>query len=432
MRIIQLTPGTGHFYCGACLRDSGLVRALRARGNDALIVPLYLPLKLEDPTAPEAHADIRMGGINVYLQHKLRALRHMPRRLADALDRPGLLRWASTKGNMTDPRGLGSMTLSMLRGEEGRQAHELEKLIDVLQRQPAADVILLSNAMLIGMARRLKQALGVPVICSLQGEAPFLDALDAAHREQAWETLRERAVDIDAFVPVSRWYGDLLADRLGLAPDRVHVVHNGIDPTDLAAVDWRAPAVPTVGYLARMCADKGLPTLVEAFVHLVRSGEHEPDLRLRIAGVELAEDRPLVRSLRRRLADEGLQSRVDFLPNLEREQKIEFLGSLSVLSVPATYGESFGLYLLEALAAGVPLVQPRHGAFPEILEATGGGLLCEPDDPVDLARALGELLSDERTAREFAERGRSVVLERFTEDVMAEGVEAVCKMVAAR
>ncbi|MEE8467775.1 MAG: glycosyltransferase family 4 protein, partial [Planctomycetota bacterium] len=330
------------------------------------------------------------------------------------------------------PSGLGSMTLSMLRGEEGRQAHELKKLIDDLQGQPAADVILLSNVMLIGMARRLKQALGVPVICSLQGEAPFLDALDASHRDQAWETLRERAADIDAFVPVSHWYGDLMAERLGLEQDRVHVVHNGIDPTDLAAVDWSPPAAPTVGYLARMCADKGLPTLVEAFVHLVRSADSLPDLRLRIAGVQLAADRPLVQSLRRRLADAGLAERVEFLPNLERAQKIEFLGSLSVLSVPATYGESFGLYLLEALAAGVPLVQPRHGAFPEILSATGGGLLCEPDDPVDLARALGELLSDERAAREFAERGRSVVLERFTEDVMAEGVEAVCKMVAAR
>ena len=206
MRILQLTPGTGHFYCGTCLRDSGLVRALRSRGNDALIVPLYLPLKLEDPTAPEADADVRMGGINIYLQHKLGVLRHTPRLLADALDHPGLLRWASTKGNMTAPSGLGSMTLSMLHGEEGRQAHELEKLIDDLLSQPAPDVICLSNAMLIGMARRLKQALGVPVICFLQGEAPFLDGLDASHRDRAWETLRERAADIDAFVPVSRWY----------------------------------------------------------------------------------------------------------------------------------------------------------------------------------------------------------------------------------
>lgn len=427
MRIFQLTPGTGHFYCGSCLRDGALVRALRARGNDALAVPLYLPFVLEEEggSGNGSEPSVHMGGINMYLQQKLPLLGHMPRFLADQLDRPGLLRWASARGGMTDSADLGPMTVSMLHGESGRQARELDKLVEWMAEQPPPDVISLSNVMLAGMVRRLKQAFDVPVVSSLQGEASFLDGLPSPHRDEAWNALRERAADVDAFVAVSAWYGDQMRARLGIAPERMHVVHNGIDARELAATPWSPPAVPTIGFLARLCREKGLPTLVEAFLRLKRDGAF-PGLRLRACGAMLAADEPLVAELSRRVAHAGHGDDFDVLPNVDRPDKLRFLRSLSVFSVPATYGESFGLYLLEALAAGVPLVQPRHGAFPELLEATGGGLSCEPDDPADLASVLARLLADGPAARELSERGRRAVLERFTEERMALGVETVC------
>lgn len=428
MRITMLTPGTGHFLCGSCLRDNALALALRERGHDAYVVPLYLPLFLEDESAAPDDARIRMGGINMYLQHKLPLMRFMPRFLADQLDRPGLLRWAAAKGDMTDAAALGDLTLSMLRGEEGRQAAEVEKLIAWLVTQETPDVICISNVMLTGIVRRLKAALGVPVVCSMQGEAPFLDALSPPYRELAWTTLAERARDVDAFVAVSGWYGNMMRERLNLPEDRVHLVYNGIDTREFLENGAVPPDRPTIGYLARMCADKGLPTLVDAFIRL-KERPIGANARLRVAGVMLDVDKPVVAAAKAQLAEAGVLSSAEFLPNVSRPEKLAFLRSLTVLSVPATYGESFGLYLLEALASGVPVAQPRHAAFPEILAATGGGLLCEPDDPASLADLLERMLTDESGTRAMGERGRAAVLEHFHVDRMAQEVEDVLTMV---
>ena len=419
MKIALLTPGTGHFYCGSCLRDSALARGLLGRGQDAYLVPLYLPFHLEEPAPPPAPV-VRMGGINLYLQHRSALFRWLPRSWTRFLDRPGVLRWGARRGNMTDARRLGPITLSTLRGGDGPIAREVDHLVGSLAGD-RPDVVLLSNAMLTGVAARLREALECPVACTMQGEAPFLDDLPQPHRDEAWAILRENARQVDGWIPVSRFTAELMGTRLGVPAGRMHVAHNGIAVEDLSPAA-RPPEVPTIGYLARMCADKGLPTLVEAFEKVC---EQEPPVRLRVAGVRLREDEALVRSLEARLARRGLAGQVEFLPNLPRTEKIAFLQSLSVLSVPATYGESFGLYVLEALACGVPVVEPRHGAFPEVIEATGGGILCEPDDAGDLARGLLELLRDPEGSQERGRRGRRRVLEEFTEAHMAQRVESI-------
>lgn len=429
LRIAMLIPGTGHFICGSCLRDNALARGLRAAGHDVLAVPLYLPFVLEDAPPQEADATVRMGGINMYLQQRAPFLGRLPRLVADALDRPGLLRWAARRGDMTDPSELGAMTVSMLRGELGAQASEVEKLVGWLHENERFDLIVLSNALLVGLVRRVKERTGAPVLCTLQGEAPFLDGLPEPHRAAAWREVAERAVDVDAFVAVSRWYGDHVRERLALPAERVHVVHNGVELDGLADLEPARPERPTIGYLARMCVDKGLPVLVEAFARLKERGTID-GLALRVAGVMLREDERVVAECRARLAAAGCERDATFLPNVSRADKLAFLRSLSVLSVPATYGESFGLYVLEALAAGVPVVQPNSGAFPEIVAATGGGVLCAPDDPDALADALAGVLRDPDAARAMGARGRAAVLERFTSERMARGVAAVARMLA--
>ncbi|MHC4512079.1 MAG: glycosyltransferase family 4 protein [Planctomycetota bacterium] len=427
MKLMLLTPGTGHFYCGSCLRDSTLASAMRKLGHHVDVVPLYLPLVLEEHEQPQA---VQMGGINVYLQQKTRLANVLPRFVTDLLDRPGLLRWASRRGNLTTAKGLGAMTLSMLQGEDGRQSMELDKLVATVAEMDSPDVIVISNAMLSGMVRRLRQSLDCPVVATLQGEAPFLDALPEPFRGRAWQTLRERAVDIDKFVPVSHSYGDLMRERLELDNGSIRVIYNGVDLSDLRddpePLSQRRPR--TIGYLARMCRDKGLHTLIDAFLLLADRGQTS-DLQLRVAGAQLKEDRALVRELQGRLQSHGCGGRAEFLPNITRAEKLDFLRSLTVFSVPATYGESFGLYLLEAMACGVPVVQPRHAVFPEILEATGGGVLCEPDDPVSLANTLEVLLQDEPRAQELATCGRRSVFERFSSERMAREFEAVCNEV---
>lgn len=429
MRFSLLTPGTGSFYCGTCLRDATLARTLQALGHEALITPIYLPLVLEEDAPNLQEPRVRLGGVNVWLHHHSRLVRRLPRRVADLLDSPSLLRRAARRAGLTHPGALGGPTLSILQGEHGPQANRVRALVEELAAGARPDVVVLSNALLAGLAGPLRARLGSPVVCTLQGEEPFLDALGDPFSQRAWEELRKRAGDVDRFVAVSRTHGERMRLRLGLPADRIEVVHNGIAledyPDEPAPLAERHP--PALGYLARMCADKGLPLLVEAFVRLVRRG-HDA-LRLRIAGACLQADRPLVRALRRRLAREGLTGRVDWLPDVSREQKIAFLASLRVFSVPATYRESFGLYVLEALAAGVPVVQPRSGAFRELLEATHGGVLCEPEDPDALADALEALLLDTTRAQRLVDRGRAAVLRRFTAERMARGFVAACDAV---
>jgi len=432
-------------YCGNCLRDNALVAALRQMGHQALMLPLYLPLTLDEPDQ-SAGQPIFYSGINVYLEQKSEWFRGAPGWFRDLFASRRLLRWAAGKAAKTRAQDLGAVTLSMLRGEAGHQARQLEELMAWLKTQPKPDVIGLSNALLIGMVHRLKTELGAPVVCTLQGEDYFLDLLPESHRAACWKTLAERAAEVDLFVAPSRYFGDLMRERLGLPRDRVRLVYNGINldgyddegrgvkseirspKSEVAREDARPTArpaspvtchrSPVLGFFARMCREKGLDTLVEAYLVLRRRGR-VPDLKLRIGGSCGPADESFVAALRRQLQAGGLLDQVEFHPNLDRAGKLEFLRALSVFSVPARYGEAFGLYVIEALAAGVPVVQPRRGAFPELVAATGGGVLCAADDPNALADAVEELLLDPGRARALGEAGRQAVFERFSAEAMA-------------
>jgi glycosyltransferase involved in cell wall biosynthesis len=425
MRIVQLTPGTGNFHCGSCLRDIALVRELRQRGHDVLMVPMYLPFVEDDAERVET-APLMFGGINVYLSQKLPMFRKMPAWVGRMLSAPALLRACARFSNMTTARDHGELSLSMLRGEAGFQSAEIEKLIAWLKTQPAPDVFCLSNSLLAGLTRRLKQEFNVPVVCTWQGEDSFLDSLPEPYRTEAWSELARRSVDVDQFIAVSRFFAGVMNAKVKLPAEKITVIYNGIN---FAGYELgQMPATPTIGYLARMHHGKGLTTLVDAFVELKKRPRWQ-GARLLIAGTTTPADEPYLRQLRQKIAEAGIEDAVEWHPNLEHQAKLDFLRSLSVFSVPATYGEAFGLFVIEALACGVPVVQPQHGAFPEILDKTGGGLLCEPHDPVALANALEQALSDPQAACKMGEQGRENVLKHFSVARMADEVEDVLQKV---
>ena len=420
MNIIQVTPGAGGgYYCENCLRDAGLVRELRRRGHEALMVPLYLPPVAEGPS-PADDVPIFFGGINVYLEQKCRLWGRLPRWMRGWLDARPLLRWAARRAEMTRTEDLGPPTLSMLRGEEGRQVAELEHLVGWLRDRGRVDVVLLSNALLLGLARRIKEELGAPVLCALQDEDAFLDGLPEPYRGRAWGLLAERAADADAFLPVSRYYAGVMQRRLGLADDRVHVIPIGVE-ADAYAPAESPPEAPMIGYLGQQNRASGLDLLVEAYLTIRRRGR-VPGVRLRVAGGRTRADEPFVRALGDRIAEAGAAGDVAFLPIPDRDEKRALLASLSVLSVPVRQGLAFGLYVLEAAAAGVPVVEPRAGALEELLQATGGGVLVEPDDAAALASGLEGLLLDPARARALGRASRQAVLERFTMRHMADNV----------
>jgi glycosyltransferase involved in cell wall biosynthesis len=423
MKIAHLTAGTGNFHCGNCHRDNALVRALRADGHDAFLVPLYLPLVLDEPSAtPEA--PLFAGGINMFLQQKLPVFRRTPRWLDRAFDATGLLRFVSQFAGMTRARDLGEMTVETLRGTDSHQAKEWNRLVEWLAPlQP--DVVALSNGLLAGLAPGIKKSLGCRIVCSLQGEDSFLDSLPEPHREQAWAGLAATAAHVDRFVGVSQYYADLMARRMKLPPEKIAVVHNGVSLDSLAPAP-APPPVPTIGYFARMCHGKGLHLLVDAFILLKQRG-NLPGLRLRVGGAKTAVDEEYVTAQEARLIAAGVRGDAEFLPNIPAAEKTGFLQSLSVLSVPAIYGESFGLFVIEAMACGVPVVEPDHAAFPEIIHATGGGVLCAPEDPGSLAAALEQLLLTPGLAHEVGRRGRAAVEQDFSASRMARDFAAVCR-----
>ena len=421
MRILHLTPGTGTFHCGSCLRDNALIKSLRARGHDAVMAPLYLPL-VTDAEEASPEQPVRVGGVGLYLQHKFPWFRCAPHFLHRILDNPKVLRWAAGKMGMTSARDLGEMTVGSLQGENGAQWVEWEKLVQWIGNEHKPDVVSLSNSLLIGLAPALEK-LGFPVVVSLQGEDSFLDSLVKPYREQAWKLMCANAKSVARFVAPSRFYADLMAQRLAVDATKMSVVFNGLDFT-LYQRERIEPSEPVIGYLARMIHGKGLTTLVDSFI-LLSARRMVPDARLRIGGALTPADEAYISGLKDKLRAAGLEDRVTWEPNLSFEDKVRFLHELSVFSVPATYGEAFGLYVIEAQACEVPTVQPRHGAFPEILVQTQGGVLCEPDDVQSLSVKLEELLLDGDKRKFLGQTGCLNTQRIFSAHKMAENYEGV-------
>jgi glycosyltransferase involved in cell wall biosynthesis len=316
----------------------------------------------------------------------------------------------------------------MLRGPDGRQAKELDRLAEYLSGMGRIDAVLLSDALLAGLAGPLRQSLRAPVACMLQDEDEWLDYLPEPYRRQCWEELARRATDIDAFIAVSRYYADLMAERLKASAGRIAVIHSALDLRGYEEAQ-SPPATPIIGFLSRLCRHKGLELLVEA-MEILRG--RFPNVRLRAAGGCIADDKPFLRQLRRRLKKHGLAAQVEWLPNLERSARQEFLRSLSVMCVPSLRPEAFGRYIIEALACGVPVAAVDHGAAGEILGATGGGLLVAPNDPAALAAGLGAILGDRLAAHELGLAGSQVVRERFSDAHMARTMAALLGAISER
>ena len=423
MRIVHLLTGAGGMYCGSCMQGNTLAAALREAGEDVLLVPVYTPLRTDEEDVSIDR--VVFGGVNVYLQQHSAVFRHTPWALDRLLDRPGLLRWLSRRALSTRPERLGGLTVSMLRGEEGRQRKELEKLIDWLRREIRPALVHLSNVLLVGMARELRHQLGVPVVCSVSGEDGFLEGLAEPHYSEARSVLRQRSADLDAVVAMSRYYADFMAEYLSLPRERIHVVPPGLNlsghgtrgEAGTAAASGEGPA--RIGYLSRVAPEKGLHRLAEAFTLLARQ-EGPPPVRLVAAGYLDESNRPYLDEIQAHLAEAGLADRFEYAGELDRAAKIGFLQSLDVMSVPAVHPESKGLAVLEAWANAVPVVLPDHGAFSEMVEDSGGGLLYQPENPQALAAALRRTIEDRAFAAECGSRAREFVHRHHAAPLAAE------------
>jgi glycosyltransferase involved in cell wall biosynthesis len=419
MNIAILAAGAGDMICGSCLRDNAMASALTRLGHKVSLVPLYTPLKTDVESV--SISEIYYGGINVYLQHVAGLFRRTPRMLDWVFDRGWLLRAAGNWGAQTPPDKVADLTAGIVQGIDGPEHKELRRLIDFL-KDLKPEVVSLPNLMFIGAAAAIRAELNVPVVCELTGEDIFLDAMAGPNRARLRELIQQRAGDVTKFISATHYYAKHMSAYLGIAPDRVEVVPTGVGQDLLKPTEprKRAPSkVPVVGYLARICPEKGLERLVDAML-LLRGKPGFQDARLLAAGYLGARDQKWFDQLKRRIDGTSLRDRFTYLGEVDRAGKIEMLGSIDVLSVPTVYPEAKGIYVLEALARGVPVVQPSHGSFPELIEQTGGGVLVPPGDAQALADALAQLLNDEPRRQQLGSAGRMFVESNLTETQMAQ------------
>jgi len=437
MRIIHITAGAGGRICGSCLHDNTLVRALRARGRDAVLVPAYVPTTTDEENV--AVDRIVMGGVNVWLQEHVPPFRHLPRfvdaLLAPLLDSRRLLEWLSARTGSTRAADLGPLTVSTLQGERGHQRHEVEKLARWLADAVRPDVVHLSNALLVGLARRVREATGARIVCSLSGEDIFVEQIPEPHRARVRQLVHERAADVDRFVALNRSFADFMAGYLDLSPDRIAVVPHGLDrtgfpgsPPDLSLRRAARGGRLVIGSLARACPEKGLELLVRALPIVAR----RHDVEVLAAGAEVGSERGYRDRCLTLARDLGVADRFRWLGQVDRPGKLRLLESIDAFAMPTVHPEAKGIPVIESMAAGVPVVAPAHGAFPELLDGERAGLLHVPGDPESLAAAIGRLLDDEQLASRLGRHGHGLAIERHTADRMAAEHERLYERLVAR
>lgn len=419
VNISILAAGAGGMYCGSCMRDNALANALIRRGHHVTLIPLFTPLRTERTDA--SIGEVFYGGVNIYLQHASKLFRKTPRLFDWMFDRRWLLNLAGRYGSTTPPDELGGLTLSILRGEDGPAVKELRRLLQFMKsdtRRP--QVVSLPNLMFIGIARVLRQELGVPVVCELSGEDIFLDALAPRDRADARQLILQAANYVDRFIATSSDYAARMAAYLDVPQANIDVVYPSVSDEYLTPIPARSDRPPTVGFLARICPEKGLHRLIDAML-LLWQMPGMGDVRLHVAGYLGKGYRDFHDKQQARVRAAGKAAQVTFHGEVTREQKLALLDGCDVFSVPTEYAESKGIPVLEAWARGVPVVQPAHGSFPELIERSGGaGALVPPGDAKALAEAIAGLMLDRARRERLGQLGRDTVASQFTDDRMAE------------
>ena len=419
MKVAYITAGAAGMYCGTCIHDNTMATVLKKQGHNVALIPTYTPTRTDE--ANVSMERVFFGGVNVYLQQKLSIFRHTPWVFDKLLDNPTLLNGLAKFSSSTDAQDLGQLTVSMLLAEQGHQKKELAKLVKWLAEENRPDIVYLTNSMLVGFTRQIKKALDVPVICALQGEDIFLQDLIEPYKTEALNLLQERAAEADGFVAPCHYYAQFMADAyLNLSVDKIDVVPLGLNMDGHGMpVEKSEPPPFIIGYLARICPEKGLHVLIDAF-RILTEACGANNVQLHVAGYLGKKDEPYLEELVNQIQAWGLSDSFVHHGEVTRTQKIDFLNRLHIFSVPTIYRESKGLSIIEALANGVPVVLPHHGTFPEMMHATKGGILVEPESAEALAMGIMELINDADRREHHGKTGQINVHQKFNDEVIAE------------
>ena len=426
MKVVYLITGSGgSFYCGNCYRDMIYLRAIRkVPGTVASAIPLYLP---PDVSVNEKGLDpnVFFGAISLYIREKVPFMRNMPSFVEKILDSQPLLKMAAKRAGTTRTEGLEEMTLDMITGEKAFPEKELLRLVDHFSMEGKPDIIHLSNALVIGLARQIKKKMDVKVVCSLLNEDDWINEMAEPWQSQAWQLISREAEHVDAFLTPSNYYSGFFRSKTGLDGSNFHVVPMGLDVSFPMNIE-KKNNWPAIGYFCRISSHNGFDKLVDAFINL--SAENRlPGLTLHVSGGFTGDDKPFISKQIKKIKLAGLKNSVRIYPEFIGSSKEDFFGNIDVMCVPVRKYDGYGLYILEANVAGVPVVQPATGAFPEIIDMTGGGVIYSQDDTEGLASALERLLKDRELLSALGLKGKEMVSSKLSLEAMSLGLSEVYK-----
>ncbi|MFH0520701.1 glycogen synthase [Streptomyces sp. M41] len=268
---------------------------------------------------------------------------------------------------------------------------------------------------------------GIPHVITAHSLEPLrpwkAEQLGGGYALSGWAE-RTAIESADAVIAVSgAMRDDILGCYPALDPDRVHIVHNGID-TALYRPDHRTDVLarfgldadrPYVLFVGRITRQKGVPHLLRA----VRDMDSAAQVVLCAGAPDTAEIDREFRALYQELS--RVREGVHWIPQmLPRPEVIQLLTHAAVFVCPSVY-EPLGIVNLEAMACGTPVVAAQVGGIPEVVEDGKTGLLVPLDDDFEagLARALDAVLGDPETARRMGEAGRERAVGEFGWDAVA-------------
>ncbi|MFT5470413.1 MAG: glycosyltransferase involved in cell wall biosynthesis [Verrucomicrobiales bacterium] len=416
-KVVFVTAGGAGMYCGSCMRDNTLVRNLMAMGWNIELVPAYTPVRTDEENV--SIDQVVFGGVNMFLQQKIPLFRWLPRWMDRWLDNPKLLKSLTSKSIKIDPKQLGKMTLATVEGESGILRKEHRRFVDFLREHSKPDLVNLTNLLIGGCIPLIRRQLpGKPILVTLQGDDLFLNQLTEPWKTRVLMRMREVAKEVDGFVTFNQYYADFMGEQLLIPPEKFHIVPLGVETEDFLALEREPGRPPTVGFFARISPEKGFHNAVDAFIELHKIPGMQ-DARLLAGGWLGANDQEFYEAQIAKLKAANLEAQFHYIGSPDRDGKLQFFREIDVFSVPTDYHEPKGLYVLEALAAGLPVVQPKHGAFVEMLGENPAAVLVQPGEPQALANAWSELLANEFKRLEMGKSGRNLSAEKLNAAEMA-------------
>lgn len=409
MKILIIGPGAGDsFYCGNCFRDSLQASALIRAGHDVTILPLYLPAHHATEGVP-----IFFPAVSYYIEQAMFKRGNMPQWVSKLASSKVFMNLAASMSGSTSASGMEGMTMSMITGADGAFKRNLSDMIAWIEKEGKPDIVHLSSSLLIGIAAPLKEAIGVPIVCSLQDEEVWIDSLKGEWAATAWEAITANAAAVDRFVTTSNYYKQIIDAKMpSLSPT---VIYPGINIEKYRSDTL--PERPTIGFFYRMNQLDGLDTLAEAFVMLKQRGTI-PNLTLRIGGGNTDSDKKFlshIYDILRPYMDDVIVEE-EYSPVLHHR----FYKNVTLVSVPLQFDEGVGIYICEAYATGRPVVEPRRGSFTEIVGE--GGVLYDEQTPAALAEALESVLTDQALYDSLRDKAKTMADERYSDIKCAEAL----------